>query len=159
MIAIIPERLAARMEALGLSQTAVANAIGVKPPSISRLVKGKHAQTRHIFALARAVRTTPEYLTGVSDDPDADAPAAPLERPYQAIMMQVLLPAEDALARMFEALLAMTDPAASTEEQARSLARNLPVGLSQLRDLLPSSIPVSRAAPKQAPSKTLVEPR
>lgn len=53
-----------------MTQSAVARAIGVKPPSISRLVKGKHAQTRHIFGLARAVRTTPEYLTGITDDPE-----------------------------------------------------------------------------------------
>lgn len=145
------------MDELGLTQTAVANAIGVKPPSISRLVKGRHAQTRHIFALARAVRTTPEYLTGVVDDPDDNAPPAPPERPYQAIMMQVLLPAEEALTRMFEALLAMVDPAAPPEEQARSLARNLPVGLSQLRDLLPSPVPVPRAAKRRDRSKTLVE--
>lgn len=156
MIAIVPERLASRMEALGLTQTAVADAVGVKPPSISRLVKGKHAQTRHIFALARAVRTTPEYLTGVVDDPDDNAPPAPPERPYQAIMMQVLLPAEDALVRMFEALLAMVDPAAPPEEQARSLARNLPVGLSQLRDLLPMPVQAGREARRRDRTTTLV---
>lgn len=89
MIAIVPERLAARMEALGLTQTAVANAIGVKPPSISRLVKGRHAQTRHIFGLARAVRTTPEYLTGMVDDPDLDAPEPPALTPGEVAWVEI----------------------------------------------------------------------
>ncbi|MEP9401883.1 helix-turn-helix domain-containing protein [Sphingomonas silueang] len=98
MIAIIPERLAARIDELGLTQAQVARSIGLQPPSINRLVRGKHAQTRHIFGLARAVRTSPEYLTGMTDDPDADYADHPELTPEQTEWLE-LFDALDAASR------------------------------------------------------------
>ncbi len=72
MIEIRPDRVKSRMAQLGLSQSAVARALGLKAPSISRLANGKHGQTRHIFGLARVLRTTPDYLTGLVEDPEQD---------------------------------------------------------------------------------------
>lgn len=69
MAEIVGERIAKRMDELGLSQSAVARAVGVKQPSIGRLISGDTRQTRHIIELAQALRTTPEYLTGEADEP------------------------------------------------------------------------------------------
>lgn len=154
---IIPERLVERITAAQLSYSRVARLLGVKQPTISRLAKGVQGSTARIDRLATILDTTPAYLTGETDDPVANATPKPPAQPYQAVTMQVLLPAEDALARMFVALLSMVNPAAPTEEQARLLARNLPIGLSQLRDLLPSPVSVVRANASSGLTKTLVE--
>lgn len=77
---------------------------------------------------------------------------------YREFTLPVLFPPEYALTRMFEALLAMLDPAAAREEQARLLAMNLPVALAQLRDLLPPVAPDPEATPPASP-KPLVESR
>lgn len=69
------------MRALGLTQSALARAVGVKQPSIGRLIAGDTRQTRHIIELAQALRTSPEYLTGDSDD----ATPGPLTEKQQAI--------------------------------------------------------------------------
>ena len=59
--------------------------------------------------------------------------------PIQFVQMQVALPSEAALARMFEGLLRPVDHQnQSAAELAQILARRLPTGLAQLRDLLPA---------------------
>lgn len=58
------------MKELGLTQSALARAVGVKQPSIGRLIAGETRQTRHIVELAQALRTSPEYLTGELSEPD-----------------------------------------------------------------------------------------
>ena len=68
MAEIVGERIEKRMKELGLTQSAVARAVGVKQPSIGRLIAGETRQTRHIIELAQALRTTPEYLTGDTDE-------------------------------------------------------------------------------------------
>lgn len=153
------ERVKARLATLDKKQAWLARQVGLHQSTINGIIKNGQRSSTHIVAIARALMTTPEYLLGETDDPDADAAPGPPAPPYQAIMMQVLLPAEDALARMFEALLSMVDPDTPIEEQARLLAKNLPVGLSQLRDLLPSASPAVRAADRPLRTKTLVEPR
>jgi hypothetical protein len=76
---------------------------------------------------------------GETHDPDLNAvPAPPPAAPV--VMLSVNLPPERALARMFQALLAGIDPDASRDEQALLLAQRLPIGLSQLRDLLPETV-------------------
>jgi transcriptional regulator with XRE-family HTH domain len=86
------------------------------------------------------------------DSADQPAPQAPTqqERPQQVITMQVVLPSERALARMFEGLLRGVDRSGPLDALALLLAQRLPIGLSQLQDLLPepASAPavVERAA-------------
>ncbi len=58
-----------------------------------------------------------------------------------AITMQVLLPSEAALTAMFQGLLLSLDRAAPVDEVATQLARLLPIGLAQLRDLSPEPAP------------------
>lgn len=91
---------------------------------------------------------------------DADPKSQPVPVPaYREFTLPVLFPPEYALTRMFEALLAMVDPASPAHEQARLLAQTLPIGLSQLRDLLPEDFQSYQAEPPSAPAKPLVEPR
>lgn len=65
------------MAARGFSQAELARRVGIKQPTIFRLLHGQHYGTKHIHRIARELGTTPAYLTGESDDPEADAPPPP----------------------------------------------------------------------------------
>lgn len=69
MSAIIGDRLKERREAAGLSQADLAERVKLTQPSIGRLESGDTRETGKLYALARELKTTPEYLTGESDDP------------------------------------------------------------------------------------------
>lgn len=58
------------MEAIGLNQSQLARMVELKQPSIGRLITGQTRESGKLLELARALRTTPEYLTGEIDDPD-----------------------------------------------------------------------------------------
>ncbi len=76
-------------------------------------------------------------------------------------MLEVVLPPENALAKMFEALLRMMPDDADLDERALLLARRLPIGLSQLRDLIPAGSAVGTSAPAaaEAPPTPVHEPQ
>lgn len=133
------DRLRSRMAELSLSQSELARRVGVSQASIYRLVKGDAYGSKHLHRIARELGTTPAYLAGETDDPDLDALPPPPPAP-PLIMLSVNLPPVRALARMFEGLLAGIDPRIPRAEQALLLAERLPIGLSQLRDLLPESV-------------------
>lgn len=75
---IDPERLAGRIKASGLSYTKLAKEAGLHQPAISRLLKGQQYGTSRLHQLARALGTTPAYLSGETDDPLADGPSPPM---------------------------------------------------------------------------------
>lgn len=185
------DRLRDRMAERELSQNELARRVGVSQQTIHKLVSGGGYGSKHLHRIARELGTTPAYLEGETDDPDADAPSAP-ELTYQqremvglleeippkdlgaithvlrliaakappppqssgaqAVNLPDLLPSEEALAQMFEALLMAMDRSVPLAEQARLLAQRLPIGLSQLQDLLPAGWTPEDAMPSQPPS-------
>jgi transcriptional regulator with XRE-family HTH domain len=160
MAEVIGKRIEALIEDRRTSQSAVARAIGVSQPSIGRLISGETRETGKLLELARELRTTPEYLVGETDDPDPKGPARVAEQRV-LVTLEVALPSEAALTRMFEGLLAVTKDE-PTEEAARMLARLLPVGLAQLQDLRGGHGPGAsrdRGAAPQAPAITDRESR
>jgi phage repressor protein C with HTH and peptisase S24 domain len=74
---MIAERISERMKALNLTQTALARLAGISQPSVAHLVKGRAAGSTQLHKIARALQTTPEYLTGETDDPSEGALPAP----------------------------------------------------------------------------------
>lgn len=58
-----------------MSQAKLAREAGVSQPTISDLVRGDSRSSAHLHKIARALGTTPEYLAGESDDPEAKASA------------------------------------------------------------------------------------
>lgn len=79
--AIVPERVTELRKAMGLSQAALADRIGVKQQAIGTIERGNVQRPTILHELARALGTTPEYLCG-EDGPreltrDAADPAAP----------------------------------------------------------------------------------
>lgn len=68
MAEIQGQRLEQLLEDRGLSQSELARRVGIKQPSIARLISGHTRSTSVLLELAKELDTTPEYLTGESDD-------------------------------------------------------------------------------------------
>lgn len=66
---IIGDRLRRAIAARGTTQGALARAIGVSPQAISKMVLGSKTDTSKLHQIAKYLETTPEYLTGETDDP------------------------------------------------------------------------------------------
>jgi phage repressor protein C with HTH and peptisase S24 domain len=85
---IIPENLVAAMDRAGMNQSQLADAVGMKQPSIGRLISGETKTTRSLDLIANVLQTTPAFLKGETDSPEAKAlgdnrlsfRGAPLER-------------------------------------------------------------------------------
>ena len=66
---IRPDRIKSLMGDLGINQSQLADRVGVKQPSIGRILSGETKTSRHLRNIARELETSPEYLTGETDDP------------------------------------------------------------------------------------------
>jgi len=66
-------RILERMTVVGIpSQAELARRVGITQPSINHLIRAGAQGSKYLHALARELKTTPEYLSGGTDDPDAD---------------------------------------------------------------------------------------
>lgn len=65
----VAERIQERINATGISQADIAREIGVSPQAVSKMVRGNTHQPQRLYQLARALKTTPEYLLAETDDP------------------------------------------------------------------------------------------
>lgn len=83
---LIAERIKARMDICELSQAALARKVGVSQQSIGRLVTGEAMGSRYLHKIAAALRTTPEYLTGETDDPGGEIPDDALSADEQELI-------------------------------------------------------------------------
>lgn len=125
-------RIRERLSSLGISQAELARRAKVPQTTLNGLVNSDARSTPHLTKIARALGTTPAYLTGEVDDPDLDAPPPPPAPAVQLITLQVALPGQAALTEMFEAQLRVF-PDLQGAALARELARRLPNGLARLR--------------------------
>lgn len=66
-------RIAGRLSALGMSQAELARRAGAPQTTINSLIKGDSRSSPHLVRIARALKTTPAYLTGETDDESIDA--------------------------------------------------------------------------------------
>lgn len=127
-------RIEERRIAIGISQAELARRVGVRQSTINSLINGDSRSSRSIVKIAQVLHTTPAYLAGEISDPEENAPLPPPPIALTA-RLEVTLGSEEALALMFEGMLAGLDPKASRASQARLLARKLPIALSSLQGL------------------------
>lgn len=60
-----------------MTQTELARRAEVTQGTIGQLISGRIQSTSKLYEIARALKTTPEYLTGKADDPDEGYVALP----------------------------------------------------------------------------------
>lgn len=65
------ERILLRLSDLKITQTELARRVGVTQGTIAQLISGRIQSSSKLHKIAKALETTPEYLTGETDDPDA----------------------------------------------------------------------------------------
>jgi len=68
------ERILERLTALDISQAELARRVKLSQPTINGLIRGGSRSSAHLHKIARELRTTPAYLSGETDDPEADFP-------------------------------------------------------------------------------------
>lgn len=143
-------RLAKAMADADIDQSKLARTVGCTPGAINQIVSGQSQRSRFLPEIADALGVSRRWLMGedVPRDPLTPVPPRAPAQP-QVVMMGVTMPPERALVRMFQALLAGIDPDASRDELALLLGQRLPIGLSQLRDLLPDSANVLSRRPER----------
>lgn len=144
----IGERIEERRKALGIrSQSELARRANVGQSTLSGLIRKPYRSSPYLPQIARALHTTVDYLAGQTDDPER----ASLDEPpsSSAIFLPVTLPAEDALAEGFEALLLASEDM-HRAELARELARRLPLLLRVAVGAIASPPSEHRAAPVEA---------
>ena len=73
MVTIDPDRLVKLMDIRGLSQTKLAQEVGVSSSMIGKLARGEARGSTHLFKIAKALKTSPDFLTGEINDPDEGA--------------------------------------------------------------------------------------
>lgn len=73
----IGDRVSERMATLGLSQAELARRVGISQPSVNHLIRKGAQGSKHLHSIARELHTTPEYLSGQTDDPSAGFVPAP----------------------------------------------------------------------------------
>jgi len=86
---IVAERLKRRMAEKKVSQAELARRVNLQQSTINDLVHGKSQSSRKIREIARELRTTPEFLEGLSDDPDADISSLPYS-PEELELLDIL---------------------------------------------------------------------
>lgn len=81
-------RVLDRLTDLGISQSELARRVGISQPSVNALIHRNKTGSRNLHKIARALGTTPAYLTGETDDPDKDAPPEPVLTADEAEMLE-----------------------------------------------------------------------
>jgi phage repressor protein C with HTH and peptisase S24 domain len=74
---IVTARLKERMENQDVSQAELARRVGVSQQTIGKLVSGSSQSSAYLHKIARALKTTAEYLDGETDEPSLPAAATP----------------------------------------------------------------------------------
>lgn len=91
------ERVRAAREAMGLSQQQLAEAVGIRQPSVAAIESGKAKASKKVFAMARVLKQDPEWLeTGVGAMRTGDT-ASPPPEPNPSQDKQTLVPAPDTI--------------------------------------------------------------
>lgn len=84
----IGARILDRIEKLGINQSELARRVGITQPAIANLIK-RGGRSSHLHKIARALETTPEYLTGENESGASEPSASP------AGLVSNLRPVED----------------------------------------------------------------
>lgn len=71
-------RISERLKALKMNQSQLARRCGIPQTTVNSIIKEDRRSSPHLMKLAAALRTTPAYLLGETDDPDSEIAQAAL---------------------------------------------------------------------------------
>lgn len=74
----IGARIRTRLAALNITQAELVRRSGVGQSTLASIIQRDTRSTPHLLALAAALKTTPAYLLGETDDPDSEVAQAAL---------------------------------------------------------------------------------
>ena len=134
---IVPENLRVAMNRAKVNNTQLANMVGLKQPSITRLLSGETKTTRALFSIAKALNTSPEFLKGEIDHPfpdiadewyaNRDAMLRGLPAPYPDVELPKLT---DLRTDYRAGQIMMPSPAEAAEQLGSVLIPQLEIGYS-----------------------------
>lgn len=68
---VVGERIKARRALLGMNQKKLAELVNVKQAHISKIESGGSVPSEQLYIkIAQTLKTTPEYLSGITDEPN-----------------------------------------------------------------------------------------
>lgn len=113
-------RIVERLAVLGMSQSELARRVGVRQSTINGLTRGEQRSTTKLHQIARELGTTPAYLQGETDDPDADAPELDAESRALVEQFAHLAPADRrALLQIARSMAAGGAPPSDTVHESK----------------------------------------
>jgi phage repressor protein C with HTH and peptisase S24 domain len=85
------DRIQALLDGAKMSHAELARRVGVSTQTIWKLASGASQSSKYLHKIARELETTPEFLLGETDDPEADAPppATPREDMVEVAMVDL----------------------------------------------------------------------
>lgn len=103
----VGQRISERLSLLGISQAELARRVGMAQSSVNALINRGKIGSKHLHKIARELQTTPEYLSGETDDPSPGAAAPQLSAEDRAVLetLRAMSPANRAaVMQMMKAL-------------------------------------------------------
>lgn len=82
----IGTRIESRLKELGISQAELARRVTVDQSTINGLIRGHSRSSKHLHRIARELQTTAAYLSGETDDPQAEVPAQQLDHAERELL-------------------------------------------------------------------------
>lgn len=101
------DRIRTRLQAIRMTQAELCRRSGVPQSTLNSILQRDTRSTPHLVRLARALRTSPAYLLGETDDPDSDMAEAALsfeERELVSMTRQLEQADYEAVRHIIEAL-------------------------------------------------------
>ncbi len=80
------DRIKERLGAIGMKPAELVRSSGVPQSTLASIFQRDTRTTPHLMKLAAALRTTPAYLLGETDDPEAEAAEAVLSHEEQELI-------------------------------------------------------------------------
>lgn len=88
----VGERIEQRLLDLNISQSELARRVSLRQSTINGLIRGTSRSSAHLHSIARALQTTPAYLSGETEDPSEGAMPVPTAETVAEQLDAVLLP-------------------------------------------------------------------